>query len=48
MLWPTCPSVVALATDGEVDCPVPVLDLAAPAAVADLVVGHLGITARPR
>jgi molybdopterin-guanine dinucleotide biosynthesis protein B len=48
MLWPTCPSVVALATDGEVDCPVPVLDLAAPAAVADFVVGRLGIAVRPR
>ena len=34
MLWPNCPSVVAVAADGEVSCPLPVLDLGAPQAVA--------------
>jgi molybdopterin-guanine dinucleotide biosynthesis protein B len=48
MLWPTCPSVVALASDGVVDCPLPVLDLAQPAAIAAFVVAHLGSGAPTR
>ena len=43
MLWPDCPSVVAVAADGEVTCPLPVLDLAAPQAVATFIAAHLGI-----
>jgi len=43
MLWPNCPSVVALAADGEVVCPFPVLDLGAPQAVATFVTAHLGL-----
>jgi len=46
MLWPNCPSVVALAADGEVSCPLPVLDLGAPQAVATFVTAHLGL--RPK
>lgn len=46
MLWPTCPSVVAVASDGDVSCPLPVLDLAQPPAVAAFVLAHLQI--RPR
>jgi len=46
MLWPNCPSVVALAADGEVSCPLPVLDLGAPQAVATFVTTHLGL--RPK
>jgi molybdopterin-guanine dinucleotide biosynthesis protein B len=42
MLWPDCPAVVAVATDGVVACPLPLLDLAAPEAVATFVVAHLG------
>jgi molybdopterin-guanine dinucleotide biosynthesis protein B len=42
MLWPTCPTVVALATDGAVECPLPVLNLAAPQEVAAFVTQHLG------
>lgn len=41
MLWPSCPSVVALATDGTIDCPMPTLDLGAPGEVADFIVAHL-------
>ena len=43
MLWPDCPSVVAVAADGAVSCPLPVLDLAAPLAVATFIAAHLGI-----
>ena len=42
MLWPMCPTVVALATDGAVECPLPVLTLAAPHEVAAFVTQHLG------
>ena len=42
MLWPTCPTVVALASDGAVECPLPVLTLAAPHEVAAFVTQHLG------
>ena len=43
MLWPTCSSVVAVAADGEVECPHPVLDLGAPSDVAAFIVAHLGL-----
>jgi molybdopterin-guanine dinucleotide biosynthesis protein B len=43
MLWPQHPSVVAVATDDEVDIPLPRLPLHAPAAVADFVCAHLRI-----
>ena len=46
MLWPNCPSVVAIAADGEVSCPHPVLDLGAPQAVATFVTALLGL--RPK
>lgn len=46
MLWPAFPSVVALATDGDVDCPLPVLDLRAPQNVVDFIVNRLQL-ARP-
>jgi molybdopterin-guanine dinucleotide biosynthesis adapter protein len=46
MLWPNCPSVVAVAADGEVACPLPVLDLAAPQAVTTFVTNHLRL--RPK
>jgi len=45
MLWPNCPSVVAVAADGEVSCPLPRLDLAAPPAIAAFVTAHLGLRA---
>ena len=43
MLWPDSPSVVAIATDDVVACPLPVLDLAAPDAVAAFVKARLGL-----
>jgi len=46
MLWPNCPTVVAAATDGDALCPLPLLELAAPQALAALVVTHLGL--RPK
>ena len=46
MLWPSCPAVVAVASDGELACPLPVLDLAVPQAVARFVLTHLGL--RPK
>ena len=46
MLWPTCPSVVAVATDGTVDCPLPVLDLGTPQAVAQFVLDRVGLRAQ--
>ncbi len=42
-LWSSCPSVVAVATDGPVECPLPILDLAAPQEVAAFVTRHLGL-----
>jgi molybdopterin-guanine dinucleotide biosynthesis protein B len=47
MLWPECRSVIAIASDGAVDCPLPVLDLAAPDAVAAFVLERLDL-AGPR
>lgn len=46
MLWPTCPSVVAVAADGHVACPLPVLDLGAPQAVAQFVRDRVGLRAK--
>ena len=43
MLWPSCPSVVALAVDGAVHCPLPMLDLSAPQDVAAFLTAHLGL-----
>jgi len=48
MLFTECRSVVAIASDGAVDCPLPVLDLAQPAAIAQFVLAHLGIGAAAR
>ncbi len=45
MLWPTHPSVVAVASDGDVTCPLPVLDLADPQAIAMFVIARLGLRA---
>lgn len=41
MLWTTCPSVIAVATDAQVACALPVLDLREPQAMADFLVGRL-------
>jgi molybdopterin-guanine dinucleotide biosynthesis adapter protein len=46
MLWPSCPSVIAVAADGPVACRLPVLDLAKPPAVAEFICAHLGLAAR--
>lgn len=43
MLWPDCTSVIAVASDAEVSCPLPVLDLAAPPDVAQFITSHLGL-----
>jgi len=43
MLWPVCPSVIAVATDGDVTCPLPVLNLAAPQAITAFITGHTGL-----
>lgn len=43
MLWPTCPSVIAVAADGKIDCPLPVLPLEDPQAVCDFVTERLGL-----
>ncbi|MDH5286832.1 MAG: molybdopterin-guanine dinucleotide biosynthesis protein B [Betaproteobacteria bacterium] len=43
MLWPQHPSVIALATDGDADCPLPRLALADAAAVARFVRERLGL-----
>jgi molybdopterin-guanine dinucleotide biosynthesis protein B len=39
-LWPENPHVVAVATDGVIDCPLPVLPLNEPQAVADFILAH--------
>jgi molybdopterin-guanine dinucleotide biosynthesis protein B len=43
MLWPTCPSVIAIAADGPVECALPVLDLTDPPAIAAFIGSHLGL-----
>jgi len=43
MLWPAYPSVVAIAADGAVECPLPVLDLAKADDVAAFLTAHLGL-----
>jgi molybdopterin-guanine dinucleotide biosynthesis protein B len=43
-LWPDFPGIIAVASDAPLpDCPLPVLDLAAPAAIAAFIVTHLGL-----
>jgi molybdopterin-guanine dinucleotide biosynthesis adapter protein len=42
-LWRDVPQVVAVATDGAVDCPLPVLDLRLPEDVTGFVGRHLGL-----
>jgi molybdopterin-guanine dinucleotide biosynthesis protein B len=39
-LWPENPHVVAVATDGPIDCPLPVLPLNDPQAVASFILAH--------
>jgi molybdopterin-guanine dinucleotide biosynthesis protein B len=46
MLWPSCPSVLALATDAAVRCHLPVLDLAEPQLVADFVLDRVHLRNR--
>jgi molybdopterin-guanine dinucleotide biosynthesis protein B len=46
MLWAEHPSVVAIAADGDIDCPLPRLALDAPAAVADFVCNYLALVPR--
>lgn len=46
MLWPTCPTVIAVATDGESPCPHPILPLAQPRVVCDFVIAHLELAPR--
>lgn len=48
MLWPSGPSVVAVATDGEIDCPLPILNLSAAQEVADFLVAHLRLEMQPQ
>lgn len=48
MLWPQHPSVIALATDGEADCPLPRLALDDAAAVARFVCERLRLTTPAR
>ena len=43
MLWPDCPSVIAVATDGDVSCPLPVLSLLMPQAITAFITSHLGL-----
>jgi len=35
--------VIAVATDGDVTCPLPVLNLAAPQAITAFITGHTGL-----
>jgi len=43
MLWPDCPSVIAVATDGNITCPLPIISLAAPQAITAFITRHLGL-----
>lgn len=45
MLWPDHPSVVAVATDGAVECSLPCLSLAEPATVTHFIRDHLRLGA---
>ena len=47
MLWPDIPAVVAIASDGDADFPLPVLDLWAPVKVSVFVCEHLGVRPSP-
>ncbi|MFN6961901.1 MAG: molybdopterin-guanine dinucleotide biosynthesis protein B [Rhodocyclaceae bacterium] len=40
-LWPENESIVAVATDGKIDCPLPVLDLNDPDAIARFILDYL-------
>lgn len=40
-IWPENPSVVAVATNEKIDCPLPTLDLDDPAAIADFILNYL-------
>ncbi|MFN3884251.1 MAG: molybdopterin-guanine dinucleotide biosynthesis protein B [Rhodocyclaceae bacterium] len=40
-LWPENKSIVAVATDGKIDCPLPVLDLNDPDAIARFILDYL-------
>jgi molybdopterin-guanine dinucleotide biosynthesis protein B len=42
-LWPENPHVVAVATDAELVCPLPLLPLNEPAVVAGFMLRHLGL-----
>lgn len=46
VLWKSSPSVVAIATDEKVDCPLPVLNLEAPQGVTDFVIEWLDLRGR--
>ncbi len=43
MLWPKCSSVVAVASDAPIDCPLPALDLLDPPAIASFVCARAGL-----
>jgi molybdopterin-guanine dinucleotide biosynthesis adapter protein len=46
MLWPRCPSVVAVALDDDADCPLPKLNLADSLGVTTFVIQTLGMSPR--
>jgi molybdopterin-guanine dinucleotide biosynthesis adapter protein len=46
MLWPTCPYVIAVATDEAIACSLPVLPLRNPRLACDFLTGHLRLRAR--
>ena len=43
MLWPKCPTVIAVVTDGEIECPLPRLMLGEPQEVAAFLARHVGL-----
>ena len=47
MLWPKCPSVVAVASDAPVDCSLPVLNLQDPPQIASFICDHVGVINSP-
>jgi molybdopterin-guanine dinucleotide biosynthesis protein B len=42
-LYPHDSNVIAIASDHEIDAPLPVLDINAPAKIADFIAAHLGL-----
>lgn len=42
-IWPNCQGVVAVASDAQVDCPLPLLDLNDHDVVAEFVLKHVGL-----